>query len=95
MKLLPWSLWTDFGNPTNVKNLVKAFTILGAFMFLKGIASGNLVEAHMIVNKYSLPVLVLGRGPTQSIITLLNGSSNAGIGFNGALGIFWFGFPTT
>jgi hypothetical protein len=27
-------------------------------------------------------------------MTLLNGYSKAGIGFNGALEITWFGFPT-
>ena len=38
--------------------------------------------------------LVFGRLPAQSIITLLNGSSNAGIGLRGATVIFWFVFPT-
>ena len=78
-----------------VKKLIKALEILGAVMLVNGMASGNLVEAHIIVNKYWFLDLVLGNGPTQSIITLLNGSSKAGIGFNGALGICWFGFPTT
>jgi len=32
--------------------------------------------------------LVLGKGPTQSTITILNGSEKAGIGFNEATGIF-------
>jgi hypothetical protein len=50
------------------------------FIFLNGIASGNLVDAHIMVNRYWLPDLVLGKGPTQSTIILLNGSSNAGIG---------------
>ena len=63
--------------------------------FLKGMASVNLVEAHIIVNRYWLPDLALGRGPTQSTITRLNGSSNAGMGFNGAVRIFWLGLPTT
>ncbi len=33
---------------------------------------------HMIVNRYLFPDFVFGIGTTQSIITLLNGSSNAG-----------------
>ena len=87
MKLDPWSDWIDFGRPTNVKNFVIAWTIVLAVMFLKGIASGNRVEAHIIVSKYWLPFLVFGNGPTQSMRILLKGSSNAGIGFRGALGI--------
>ena len=61
-----------------------------ALIFLRGMASGNLVEAHIIVSKYWLPALVCGSGPTQSIITQLNGSSTTGIGFKGATGIDWF-----
>ena len=63
-------------------------------MFLKGIASGKRVEAHIIVNKYSEPDLVFGKGPTQSIIIRLKGSSKAGMGCNLAFGITWLGFPT-
>ena len=33
-------------------------------MFLRGIASGNQAEAHIIVKRYRLPSLVHGRGPT-------------------------------
>jgi len=46
-----------------VKNLVKAFTIVLALMFLRGMASGNLVDAHMIVSKYRFPDLAFGNGP--------------------------------
>ena len=35
-----------------MKNLVKVLTIVFALMFLRGMASGNLVDAHMMVNKY-------------------------------------------
>ena len=38
--------------------------MLGVLMFLNGMASGNLVEVHMMVNRYWLPDLVLGSGPT-------------------------------
>ena len=69
--------------------------MVAAHMFFRGMASGNLVEAHMIVSRYWLPVLVLGSGPTQSMSTWLNGSSKAGIGSRGAVGIFWLGFPTS
>ena len=43
-----------------MKNLTKALTIVLVFIFLKGIASGNRVEAHIIVKGYSLPDLVFG-----------------------------------
>ena len=59
-------------------------------MLVNGMASGNLVEAHIMVKRYWFLDLVFGKGPTQSIITLLNGSSNAGMGLRGATGIFWF-----
>jgi len=55
------------------------------------------------VVKFWLSAVVFGQAdkrlfrtlPTQSMMTLLNGSSKPGIGFNGAGGIFWFGFLTT
>ena len=34
-------------------------------MFRRGTASGNLVEVHIIVNRYWLPPQVLGSGPTH------------------------------
>ena len=63
-------------------------------MLVKGMASGNLVEVHIMVKRWCFLDLVFGKGPTQSRITLLNGSSNAGMSFRGATGFFWFGFPT-
>jgi hypothetical protein len=63
-------------------------------MFLKGIASGKRMEAHIIVNRYSDPDLVLGKGPTHSLMILLNGSSKAGIGCKGLFGNVGLGFPT-
>ena len=51
-----------------MKNLTKAFTMVFVLIFLKGIGSGKRVEAHIIVKKYSLPDLVFGNGPTQSIM---------------------------
>jgi hypothetical protein len=51
-----------------------------ALIFLRGIASGNLVKIHMIVSKYWIPALVLGKCPTQSTNTRLKGSSKAGMG---------------
>ena len=47
-----------------------------------------------MIKRYWFLDLVFDKGPIQSIITLLNGSSNAGMGLTGATGIFWFGFPT-
>ena len=83
----PSSDCTDLGKPKLVKNLVKALTTVPDFMLRRGIASGKQVDAYIIVNKYWLPALVLGKGPTQSIMTLVNGSSKAGIGFKAAQGI--------
>ena len=77
-----------------VKNLISAFTMVGALIFCTGTASGNLVFTHIIVSRYWLPDLVLGRGPTQSTNTLLNDSSVAGIGLKGAGLGFWLGFLT-
>ena len=39
--------------------------MLGALMDLIGIASGNLENLSMMVNRYSVPELDLGRGPTN------------------------------
>jgi hypothetical protein len=44
---------------------------------------------------YWFPDVVLGSGPTQSTITLLKGSSKAGMGQIGATDFFLLGFPTT
>lgn len=52
-----------------------------------GISSGKRFDAYIIVNKYKLPALVLGKRPTQSTMILVNGSSNAGIGLKAARGI--------
>ena len=54
-----------------MKNFTSALTIVLALIFLSGIASGKRVEAHIMVRRYSQPFFVLGKGPTQSIITLL------------------------
>ena len=78
-----------------MKNWIRAFTIVFVLIFLKGIASGKRVEAHIIVKRYSFPDLVFGNGPTESIMILLKGSLNAGIGCNPALGTTWLGLPTT
>ena len=74
-----------------MKNFSRAFTIFGALMFLRGNASGKRVDRHIIASKYWLPARVFGRGRTQSMTAWLNGSSTAGIGFNGGLRL---GFPT-
>ena len=71
-----------------MKNFTNAFIMVGALIFLRGIASGKRVDAHIIVNRYELPALVFGRGPTQSMNIRLNSSSKAGIGKRGAGGIF-------
>ena len=52
-------------------------------MLLRGIACGQRVELHIIVNKYSFCDLVLFNGPTQSIIMCEKGSSKAGMGCKG------------
>ena len=74
IKLESWLDWIELRRPTSVKNLVKALTIAFALIFLKGTASGNLVDTHMMINKYWFPDLVSGSGPTQSTMILLNGS---------------------
>ena len=78
-----------------MKILAKAFAIVYVLIFLKGIASGKCVEAHILCTRYSLQEFVFGKGLTQSIIVLLKGLSNAGIGCNPALGMTWLNFPST
>ena len=68
-----------------MENLTKTFTMDCVLIFLKGIASGKRFEAHIIVKRYSFSDLVFGNGLTQSIMILIKGSSNAGIGCNPAL----------
>ena len=46
-----------------------------------------------MVKRYWFLGLVFGKGPTQSIITLLNGSSKAGMGLRGATRIFLVWLP--
>ena len=54
-----------------MKNFTRALTMFLVLIFLSGMASGKCVEAHINVRRYSWPDLVLGKGPTQSIIILL------------------------
>ena len=63
-----------------MKNLTRAFTIVFVLIFLKEFASGKRVEAHKLVKRYSFPDLVFGKGSKQSVMILLNNSSNAGTG---------------
>ena len=74
IKLEPWSDCIELGRPTSVKSLVKALTSAFALVFLQGKASGNLVDAYIRVSSHWFPDLVLGIGPTQSTMILLNGS---------------------
>ena len=60
--------------------------MLRDFRERNGMASGNLVAEHIIVNKYICPDLVLGKGPTQSITSFSNGSFKTRTGFKDAGG---------
>lgn len=51
-KLVPWSVCTTFGNSKIVKNFVSAFVMAEAVIFCNGMASGNQVATHIIVNIY-------------------------------------------
>ena len=42
---------------------MKYLTIVAVDIFLRGVASGDLVEAHIIVNMYWFPILVLAGVP--------------------------------
>ena len=61
-----------------IRALITCFVLV--LIFLSEIASGKRVEAHIIAKRYWQPDFVLGNGPTQSMIIIQNGSSNAGIG---------------
>ena len=76
-----------FGNPNFVKNPINSSTIFGLLILLTGIASGYFDILSIKVNRYSWPLLVLGSGPTMSIITSWKGSFTTGIGIRGAFGI--------
>ena len=52
----------SFGKPSKVKKLTKAFEIFGVVMLANGMASRNLVEAHIMVKRYWFLDLVLARG---------------------------------
>ena len=41
-----------------MNNFIRALSIVFVLMLLRGIAAGNLVELHIIVNKYSFCDLV-------------------------------------
>ena len=66
-----------FCNPTIVKNFITALKMALALMFLKGVASGNPLEAHIIMSRNLFPDHAFGNGPIQSIIILLKVSSKA------------------
>ena len=53
-------------------------------MLRRGMTSGYRVAESIMVSKYWFPRLLLGNGPTQSIITLQKDSSITGIGWRGA-----------
>lgn len=64
MKFHPWS-----DRITSVKKLISAFATFLVEIFLSGIASGYLDNAHVIISKYLLPYLFC-RGP--DVYVLLN-----------------------
>ena len=47
--------------------MTKAFEIFGAVVLVKGMVSGNLVEAHIMVKRYCFLDLVFGKGPTNQV----------------------------
>lgn len=95
IKIDPWSVWIRFGNPKVEKNLIKAFTSVLALNVHNEAASGTHLAAHIMVTRYWWPAIVLGKGPTQSIMKCSNSSPSTGIRCVGARGITWFGFPVT
>ena len=83
-----WNLWSDLielGRPTSLKNLVKALTIAFALIFLKSTVSGNLVDTHMMVNKYWCPDLVWGIGPSRPLSLLIGFDWVFFLGFQGGI----------
>ena len=84
MKLLPVSVWS-FGTPNLLNMSISLGISLLALQLDMGTASAYRVAAYIKVNKYSLPDLVRGNGPTIYITILLKGSLITGMGCNGAL----------
>lgn len=87
---MPWSVWITRGRPNIENNFVKALTRELAVTFV-GKMSGS---AHNC-KQYWLPLLVLCKGPTQSIITHSNDSPVTWMGCNGVGGVVWFGLPAS
>lgn len=84
-KLKPWSDLIELGRPTSVKNLVKALTIAFTLIFLKSTVSGNLVDTHIMVNKYWFPDLVWGIGPSRPLSLLIGLEWVFFLGFQGGI----------
>ena len=63
-----------------MKKIYKCFNYCLSLDIPEWNCSGMRVEAHIIVKRYWQHDYVLGRGPTQTIMILLKGSSNAGMG---------------
>lgn len=75
------------GNLQVENNFVRAFINELAVILRSGIASGNHVAAHIIVNKYLVPLFIFGNRLTQSMITLEKGAPVTGAGCKGGIGI--------
>ena len=88
-KLLPLSDWIILGIPNLLNMSTSLGIILLALQLDMGIASAYRVAVHISVNKYSLPPLVRGKGPTTSTTTLSKGSPTILIGCKGALTGAW------
>ena len=78
--------------PSSFNNFLKCVDwitshIPGVLIVHKGKFSGK-VEEHIIVKIYCFPKPVLGKGPTQLMIEVENGSLNAGNACNSARGGF-------
>lgn len=93
-RLDPRSDWISFGSSTKV-NFIKAFVIVWSGDVSQRYRLWKLRRCAHDGQVILVSWLVLQSGPTQSMITRLNDSSKARMGFKGVPRIFWFGLPPT
>ena len=76
-----------------MKNLTKLLRLSWFLYSLKGLLHEKISRSKH--NSQALFNTRFSNGATQSVMILLEGSTNAGTGCNLDLGMAWLGFPTT
>lgn len=89
---LDYEVWICSRRPKTEKPFVTDFTTTGKIWFPIGIASENLVDVHITINKKLWWAFLWGFiGPTQSNKARSDGTPTAGMGYIEWDRIVWFG----